>query len=162
MKRLVFLAAITALLASAVCGCKESVKRDPGILQLRLASEDPRPGWTEVKVQDITNPVYVSPEIVATAADVKKASVEKIATHSGKPLTYRGKEVTKGVVIEFTDDAAKRIEILTTEHVDERLAILVANVVVSAPLITQPIKKRMLFFGELSEEDCEALVGLLN
>jgi len=162
MKRIAILATMTALLVLALCGCKETGDRAPGLLQLRLASDDPRPNWAEVKVQDITRPVYVSPEIVATAADIEKAYVAKIGTHTDKPITYRGKEVKKGVAIEFTDAAAKRIEALTTDHVDERLAILVGNRVISAPRITGPIKERMLFFGSLSDEDCEALVGLLN
>ena len=162
MKRVAILVAMASLLVPALCGCKETADRDPGLFQLRLASEDPRPNWTEVKVHDIARPVYVSPEIVATAADIKKADVKKIGTHTGKPITYRGKEVKKGVAIEFTGDAAKRIEALTTEHVDERLAIVVGNRVISAPRITGPIKARMLFFGSLSDEDCEALVGLLN
>ena len=162
VKRVVFLATMTAFLALALCGCKESVQRDPGVFQLRLAGEDPQPNWFEVKVHDITKPVYVSPEVAATAADIKKAYVAKIGSHTDKPITYRGKPVKKGVAIEFTAEAAKRIETLTTEHVDERLAILVANRVISAPRITEPIKKRMLFFGSLSDEDCEALVALLN
>ena len=82
MKRMVFPAAIATVLVLALCGCEESVERDPDILQLRLASEDPRPGWTEVEVHDITKPVYVSPEIAATASDIKKAYVAKIGTHT--------------------------------------------------------------------------------
>ena len=47
MKGTIGLAATIAFLTPVLFGCKESVERDPGLFQLRIASDDPKPGWIE-------------------------------------------------------------------------------------------------------------------
>ena len=158
--------AMLVVLALHCVGCRDDQKAGSGYLQLRLASNDPKEGWIEVKVHDISRPVYVcpdeTPDVKFTDADVAEASLVPLGTHTGKPLRYGGKIVKHGIAIKFTDRAAKRMEKLTAKHRDERLAIMVAGRVIAAPRITTPIKEKLLFYGSLDEKDSKTLVSILQ
>ena len=158
------------MVLAVLYGCA-APKQSAGYFEIRMAAGDARPGHLQARVPQLSKPIYVSPTIEFTEADVKKAEVLK--SESGtkylrspsrpdQAIRIRGRGLGPAVGITLTWAASRKLERLTTENKGSRLAILVAGRVISAPLITGVVRKRMLIYGGFTQQDAELLATILN
>jgi hypothetical protein len=103
-------------------------RRVPVSLELRLAEGAPGPGLISAAVYGQGKTVYLHPEAVISNRDI--ARVEATPTRIGKGLVLD---------VWFTRAGAARIKQVTGSHIGDRLAVLIDSVVVSVPMIEQPI-----------------------
>ena len=153
---------VLASLLSCVWGCAGGPARTGSYFQIRLASEEERPGYLEARVPDMKKPIYVSPTIELTDADVKWARVLELRPPRMVGAKAERRDRGPGVGIKLTWAASRKLRRLTEEHTGERLAIIVADRVISAPVITGTIRKQMLIYGNFDKEEAELLATILN
>jgi SecD-like export protein len=130
----VYFALCVCVIASWTCSpSSEKVKaadwgRVPVVIELRLAEGAPAPGLVPAAVYGQADTVYLhsEPEISNTHI----ARVEAVKTRIGS-----------GLVLEvwLTKAGAERIADVTAHHIGDSLAVLVNSVLVSVPIIQEPI-----------------------
>ena len=150
------------VLLALACGCAGSQQAPSGYLEIRLADDEQRPDYIEVNVAGMRAPIYVSPIVELTEADIEKAEYIEMRPAA---VRRRGKSAMKkrhAVGVKFGWFASRKLGRLTDEHTGERLAIIVAGRVVSAPRITGRIEGGMLIHGNFNKADAKMLAAVLN
>jgi preprotein translocase subunit SecD len=100
----------------------------PVAIELRLARGAPAPGFVSATVNGQPDAVYLDPEVALSNTHISR--VEAIKTRIGKGLVLQ---------VWLTKAGAKRIADATARHLGDSLAVLVNSVVVSVPIIQEPI-----------------------
>lgn len=100
----------------------------PVSIELRLAEGAPAPGLVPAKVYGQADTVYLHPEAHLSNSGI--ARVEAAKTRS-----------RRGLVLELwlTKAGAERLAEVTGQHIGDSLAVLINSVVVSVPMIEEPI-----------------------
>ena len=187
--RAILLAGVCVLFSLLACGCASSPAESSGFLEIRLAVDEMQEGHVEVRMPNVSDAIYVSPTVEFTEVDVKKAfaaptrppgGIVKIkgkvdaqameamqdailrSRKGSKIKVERKQDIPYGVVVEWKWGAARRLRRLTAKHVGDRLAIIVGSRVLSCPIIAGEIKTPMLLSGDLTKEDADVLVTILN
>ena len=84
-----------------------------------------------------------------------------VAVASGRPVPTDPTEYQ--IVLMLTDDGARRLNGLTADHIDRRLAILLTDRVVFAPVIAEPSGGSMVHIpGGFSRQEAEDLARIIN
>ncbi|GEM_PF-2518977 len=126
-------------------GCGKDV-----CIEFRLAGEEAGEGLTEFVLQESGRAFYVHDEVVLSNADVAAAKV------SG----WQGERV---VELTLTEGGRRTFAEVTTDHVKERMGILVDGRLVSAPVINAPILGgRAIIAGNFTEQEAERIAETLN
>jgi hypothetical protein len=97
-------------------------------IEIRSAQGASGPELVRKSVYGQGKPVYVHPQAQISNADI--ARVEAVKTRIGKGLILQ---------VWYNQAGARRIANLTKQHIGDSLAILINSVVVSVPVIQQPI-----------------------
>ena len=122
------------VIASWACSpSSEKVKaadwgRVPVAIELRLAQGGPAPGLVPTAVYGQADTVYLHPE--AELSNTHIARVEAVKTRIGSGLVLQ---------VWLTKAGAERIADVTAHHIGDSLAVLVNSVLVSVPIIQEPI-----------------------
>jgi len=152
----------------ALCGCAASAKPASGYLEIRLAADEETPDYLQARVPELRAPIYVSPKVELTEADIKKAEVLEARGRNARigdkrrMFRVKGRDLGPAVGIVFNRSGSRKLARLTEENVGKRLAIVIGGRVVSAPRIAGKIKKKMLLYGNFTREDAVTLVTILN
>lgn len=99
---------------------------DRAVIQFRLAQSEPSPGLTRMDWNGWA--FYLHPEILMSATEIAAADVGS-NWYSGQPVVH----------LELTDTGRARLARITTDHVGDKLAILIDGELVMAPNIMEPI-----------------------
>jgi len=166
--------AITGLVMCLIfvgAGCAGPAMSQRSMVEIRLAADAPQPDYLMVRIRDLRDPIYVSPVVELTEADIKEAGVVSVARKmrivgagedASSSVRVDDSSGPPAVAVTFGWFAARKLGRLTEAHTGERLAILVAGQVVSAPRITGRIDKRMLIHGNFKPDDAAQLASILN
>lgn len=124
-------------------------KPEPVKLRICLAETEPRPDYQPTK-DEVGRQLYVSPQALATEADVQAASV------------LRGPQ--RGLVlVEFGPLAANELEVVSSLPAGRRLAIYIDDRLVLSPLLTRPIcDGKVILDGGFSQREAERIARGLN
>jgi preprotein translocase subunit SecD len=128
-----------AVLASARC---QKAPVQVGI-EFRLAEAEPASGLTEMTFALTGETFYVHDEAVLSNKHVESAAVS----------SWQGRDV---VEILLTDAGSERLARFTRANVGRRIAMLVDDVLISAPVIRAPITGgRAIIDGRFSNEEAQ-------
>lgn len=129
---------------------KKSSKRYTFEMRLVLDGAPPA-GAVPMVLEDTKETIYVSPEAVITANDVKRARVQK--GQLGEPT----------IAVSFKVEGANRLAAFTTANVGKRVALVVDGRVVSAPIIATPITEGMAVInGDFTKEEATQFAQFLS
>ena len=93
---------------------------------------------------------YEGKDVVLDTASFVPLAVE------GKPEMSRGPGGS-GLSIQLAPDAAKRLEDLTRSHINQPIAVVVGDKIVSAPMVRSAITDGKAWVTPCEGESCEAL-----
>ncbi|MDQ8207966.1 hypothetical protein QEH52_10625 [Coraliomargarita sp. SDUM461003] len=115
-------------------------------LEIRDASREPLENYTESSywIGDEERPIYLSPEILMSSADVEDAYVSKQGDHYA-------------VNLEFFDPAAQRFRQITAARIRQELVFLVDGKVFTVATVMNPLSKRAMIVGTLTRSEAEQL-----
>jgi preprotein translocase subunit SecD len=146
--------ALFAMLPLLLLSCaRQQARTDatpPARLEIRLAAHAPQPGFAAMVPAGAQEPVYVSPEVALSNADIGGA--EYLPNEGGGPAV--------GIV--FTAEGAKKFADFTAAHVGGMAAILIDGRVTSAPTIRDPVTGgRATITGQFTPAQARALAASL-
>jgi len=134
-----------------LAGCVSSP--DPGrssVFEVREASNESRPAWTEMPRGSGSDTLFVSDQILLSAGDVSEAEAK---------LGPNGWEIE----VVLTADAAVRFADATEALFGEALAILIEGELVAAPIVQGRIYSgRFIVTGNLDQETAERVATTLS
>jgi len=113
--------------------------------EIRLAEESPGPGLREVKVDGRT--IYLHPEVVVSNGDIE--SVELLPGNS--PSEFH-------VGVKFNAEGARRMRAATGDNIGKRMAILIDDEVVMAPVVRSAIESAAEINGNYTKDQAERIV----
>jgi len=117
-------------------------------LMVFLADFEPHGDWVEV-VLDEERTLYLQPEPSFTREDL--LSVETYSSESGEGL----------LALMLTDPAAERLQQLTTQNPDRRLALAVDGTLLSVPRYSEPLTDGQLVFMVGSVQNAEMAAQII-
>lgn len=101
--------------------------------------------------------------LVGQYAKVSGKQLKDVRYNFSSDFLLSDQKTPHGVGIEFKPDGARKFYDLTKEYVGKALAIVIDNVVVSAPTVNAPIDGgQAAISGDFSEESAKELVALLK
>jgi preprotein translocase subunit SecD len=112
---------------------------------LRLAEDQPLPGWIVAQLPDAGGLIYLHEDVLASNDDVADSWVS--------PDGSDGVEV----VVQLMPLAAQRMKDATGRHLARRVAILIDGTVVMAPVIRSPIADSMVISGTFTRAEAERI-----
>ncbi|MBL8816507.1 MAG: hypothetical protein JNL58_10790 [Planctomyces sp.] len=119
-------------------------------LEMRMAVKASQPGFKEAKTPQ-GETVYVSPEIVLSAADIS---------------TFRGYYDENGqavLALKFNNMGTAKIREYSRENLQTLAAFSVNDKIISCPMITAELGSRVVLeLGELSRDDAEEVFARLT
>jgi preprotein translocase subunit SecD len=119
-------------------------------LEIRLASEQPREGWTAATHTGSGRTIYLSPRLELSNQHIERAWLE---TCGDRPC----------VGLRLTEDGALRLARLSRDHIGERVAFVLDGEVVADPRIAAEIRGgRALIHGNFSVEEARAVAAGLT
>jgi preprotein translocase subunit SecD len=126
----------------------------PPAVEFRLAEDKPARGTRAMTIKGSTETVHVYKTPVLDARDVESASTRKSLWM----------DQSYSITIALTPAGARKLEKVSTDNVGKRLAILVADKVVSAPIIRTPILhgSAVIEGGKTTEQEANSLAALIN
>ncbi|HLS16262.1 MAG TPA: hypothetical protein VK049_00320 [Paenalcaligenes sp.] len=113
-----------------------------------LADFEPVDGWAEVTLDEETT-LYLQPEPSFTRDDLM--SVETYSSDSGEGL----------LALMLTDTARQRLENITTENPDRRLALAVDGTLLAVPRYSEPLTNGQLVFMVGSVENAQTAAEII-
>ena len=144
-----FLLPIALLAACLACGCVSAQRPTEGYIEMRLAKDEPAEGFMPKFVFATNEKIYISPVVEVTERDIKDADAVK--THHGPAVS-----------IHLSRAGARRLDRLVEEHMGDRLAILVADRIISVSYLKVPPGRQMLILGRFAQEEAEELAAILR
>jgi preprotein translocase subunit SecD len=146
------LAYVFGVMAASISGQAAPLLHADRPLEFHLAQEDANgSGLVPVHVKGEARIVYISPQVALDDRDIRAAEVVRDAT--GRPA----------VQIQLRASGVKKFNALVKAHYHELLAIVVANEVVSAPLIEGGlVDDRLDVTGTFTPNDAERLAKALS
>jgi len=127
---------------------------DPSAFEIHAVAKTPGAGAKEYSFPERggdKQTILVDQKVLLDGSDVKAAKLE------------HGQDGNPEVNITLTETGAKRFEEITTEFAGQRLAILLAGKLQTAPSVRGPIPGGSLTIsGAMSEKDAAELVSALN
>ena len=145
-----FLVPAVLMFTGLTCGCAIGARPTEGFIEMRLANDEPQEGFTPKVIFETGKKLYVSPDIEVNEHDIKDAEVLK---------THR----SHAVGVHLTRGATSRLNRLVKNRLPgDKLAILVADRVVSAPYIKTEIGRQMLIMGNFTRQEAEELAAILR
>lgn len=137
--------------ALILVGCVSNSR--PGrssVFEVREASSEPRPAWTEMPRGAGSETLFVSDEALLRASDVAEAEAK---------LGPNGWEIE----VVLTGDAAVRFADATEALFGEALAILIEGEIVAAPVVQGRIQSgRFIVTGNLDQDTAERVASALS
>lgn len=115
--------------------------------EVRLAEDNPGPGLREIKVEGSNQSIYVHSDVILSNGDIARAEV----------LSGNGPEHFS-VGVGFTSEGAQKIRAATQSHLGKRLAILIDDQVVMAPVVRAPIGTSAVITGDLTRHAAQRIV----
>jgi preprotein translocase subunit SecD len=98
---------------------------------------------------------YKGKDLVLNTANFAPLAVE------GQPEVRRD-ERSSSLMMQLGPEAAKRLEALSRAHIDEPIAIVVGDKIVSAPTLRSVIKDGKAQVGPCDDPSCESLIRQLG
>lgn len=117
-------------------------------VEFYIATNDETPGMTAVRVSDGT--LYMQRMPVLTRADLSEA--QAMADPQGQ--NYVG--------LRFTEAGARKLAEASSANIGKRLALVVDNELVVAPLIAEPLNRGVLAFGVPSVQAATSLAAQIR
>ncbi len=147
IKRILFVVML-ALLAACQTNPEKPSTTD-GVssdLSVRIASSDPQPGHFAV-VDANGRALYVTPEPVMNSKDFKR--VDAAVDQLGEPV----------VILELSEAAVDRLAEVSEHYKGKKLAIMLGNKVLTAPVLKSRMSvSRLMISGLGSAQEVDALV----
>jgi preprotein translocase subunit SecD len=120
---------------------------EPMTLQFRLAQPEPGKGLMEATFEPTGEVFYLHSENLIDPSDIAAA----------KAMTWQGRQV---VDLSFNETGKEKLARITSEHIGERIGILVDGRLVSAPTINAPILEgRAMIAGYFTEEQAHHMAA---
>ncbi len=116
-------------------------------VEIRKAAFEPFPGSEEVNSERYDRTLYLAAEAEFTNPDF--ASVKAVLDPSGQP----------GLELLLTEEAALRMETLSTQWIGKPLAVLIDGEVVLAPVVRAVLGEKLLVNGRFSMEEAQRLAA---
>jgi hypothetical protein len=117
--------------------------------EIRLAEDMAAPGLQEAKIMGTERTIYLHQEIVAGNADV-----------AGAELLQSAQEPNRfGVGLRFTPEGARKVRAATENHIGKRVAILIDDVVVLAPVVRAAIGDSAEINGNYTRDEALRIVN---
>ncbi|GEM_PF-5707563 len=138
-----FVLALTALHLLPADEVKTS--KEPNLLRFCIASDKPKEGWRGLQVRDSDEELYISDSTVVDGTHVKTVTFAKDLT--GAPL----------VRVEFTTAGAIRLREATASNVGRKLAVVLGEDIVMAPVIREAIGAESQLSGQFDRDDLLAI-----
>ena len=105
--------------------------------EIRAAASAGVQGWQRLASPN-GDPIWVSPTITLTAADVERAE------------TRQSPETGPAVAVLFTDAGAKKMEALSSGQVNKPIALMLDGKVIWAPIVRGAMGKEALLTGGIN------------
>ena len=119
-------------------------------IEFRLAEITPADGLTEATVPGQRNKIYLHATAAATGDDI---TVARLTVDTlGKPA----------ISIEFSLEAARRMDQVSSTHLGKPMALLVDGRVVTAPLLHDRISMHAIVTGNFSQQEAARIVALID
>ena len=147
---------LALVLILAACGLTEETFQisgpfKPGSLKLYLAQDTPGAGLTKATVAGSDNVIYLHPNPELTEAHLKKVAV------------WDGQYDDKTIVLMFNDDGTARMARVTAENINKRLAFVIDDKIIMAPVIqTQITEGQAVIEGGYTKQEAEDLAKRLS
>jgi hypothetical protein len=140
------------LLLAAGCA-SHGAPRQPSAIQLEIrpARIAAFSGGTPFRLARTGETLYLTPEVLATNADIRE-----IAIGPGTPGHGYG------VVVRFSDEAGTRLTAFSAQADGERLAVLLDHQLVMAPSVRTLLSRDVVLEANFSEEEARYLAGALG
>lgn len=122
------------------------------LLAIHGASYEAVDGWEKRNFQDTV--LWIDPEPLLTHGDVVSAQVND--------LEHGECNHGKGLAVELTEVAGKKLFAYTKEHLMQPMAIMMKNRIVSAPKVVSPIGQKAQIVGRFSDEELQELLETFN
>jgi hypothetical protein len=116
--------------------------------EIRLAETSPAAGLSEATVAGSSQTVYLHREVIVTNGDIARAEV----VPGEQPSTF-------SVSVVFKPEGARKMLRATTEHLGQRLAILIDGEVVAAPVVKSPISKSAGLSGTFTKPEADRIAA---
>ncbi len=110
-----------------------------------FAENEPRDDFRAAKIVETGETIYLHPEPFLTNSDISAASV--IDSDDGSPA----------VGIKFAQRSVEKVREGTTVHKGGRLAILIDNAVIMAPVIENPLEENAMITGSFDRPEAERI-----
>jgi hypothetical protein len=110
-----------------------------------IAHDSPKDGYIEKEIPDLGQTIYLQPKPIITNVDVETAQVV---------LSPEGQAA---INVSFTHNAGGKVRQNTTVYRGERLAILVDDKVITAPIIRDTIGDKAMITGAFDREEAERI-----
>ncbi len=146
----VALALILAACGPAEDNFQRSAPFKPGVLKIHLAQDTSAVGLQKV-VAGSGEVIYLHPNPELTEAHLEKVTV------------WNGDHEDKIVALRFNDDGTARMSRLTAANVGKRLAFVIGEKIVTAPMIRSQVDEgEALIEGGFSKQEAEDLARVLS
>jgi preprotein translocase subunit SecD len=139
------------------------------VLQFRLVVENPTPNSEEVILpqKNSNEKIQVLKDVLLDATAVKFASEANVTNIS---LMYNGSgkadsltNIGPQINLEFTEEGAKKLQEITSQHIGDRLAIFIDGKLMLAPRISSPISSgKAQIVSQITKKEAEDLVQKIN
>jgi preprotein translocase subunit SecD len=138
-----------AIFLSIICLADEPTIK----VEFRHAQDEAAPGFTQRKIEGTSQSVYVhdTADFTLTPDVVKEAKVSKDAA-----------EMKSMVEITFTQQGGEKLGKLTGDWIEKRLAILVDDKFIAAPIIKTKITGAAVLEGNFTEAEARQIVRSLQ
>ncbi len=130
-----------------LCSLLASAGENTAGVEIRKASFEPFPGAEEIHLEGHERPVYLATEVEFTNHDFASATV--VERHGGGP----------GLALVLTEEAARRMAQLTTERINQPMAVLIDGEVIMLPVIRSMIQDKVVIDGNFTFEEAEQLAA---
>jgi preprotein translocase subunit SecD len=117
--------------------------------EVRAAASAGVPGWQRL-LSPGGDPIWVSPTITLTAADVERAE------------TRQSPQTGPAVAVLLTDTGAKKMEALSAGQLNKPIALMLDGKVIWAPIVRGPMGKEALLTGGINGFSPAELQRLLS
>lgn len=147
---LVFLAILAAIYSYVIPRLVGEPLSSQAKLEMRMATKNSQPGFKEAKTPQ-GETVYVSPEIVLSAADI--SSFRGYYDENGQAV----------IALRFNDMGTAKIRDYSRKNLQTLAAFFVNDQIISCPTITGELGSRVVLeLGEMSRDDAEEVFARLT
>jgi preprotein translocase subunit SecD len=133
------------LLVLAVIGGCRTVDNSSSPVEIRAADKREHSDWTKLHFHVGGLATWVAPDATVVRDDI--VSAKRSVDDFGQPI----------VILQFDQDASKKMDELSTRRMSQPVAILVDGEIIAAPILLKPVSETLVVnFGKSSDAQSSA------